>query len=219
MIRFLNVSKAYLGGKQALQGLTFHLPVGSMSYLTGHSGAGKSTLLKLIMGIERANGGNVFFNGHDITRISAEQIPFLRRQIGMVHQDYRLLTDRSVLENVSLPLIISGMHPNEIKRRASAALDKVGLLHRANHLPLHLSGGEQQRVDIARAVVNRPQLLLADEPTGNLDKALSQEIFRLFEEFNRIGVTVLIATHDHAIIQQHPKPTLVLEQGHLRAFQ
>ncbi|MGR3807120.1 cell division ATP-binding protein FtsE [Pasteurella testudinis DSM 23072] len=219
MIRFVNVSKAYLGGKQALQGLTFHLPVGSMSYLTGHSGAGKSTLLKLIMGIERANGGNVFFNGHDITRIGPEQIPFLRRQIGMVHQDYRLLTDRSVLENVSLPLIISGMHPNEIKRRASAALDKVGLLHRANHLPLHLSGGEQQRVDIARAVVNRPQLLLADEPTGNLDKALSQEIFRLFEEFNRIGVTVLIATHDHAIIQQKPKPTLVLEQGHLRAFQ
>ncbi|TNH06711.1 cell division ATP-binding protein FtsE [Testudinibacter sp. TR-2022] len=219
MIRFVNVSKAYLGGKQALQGLSFHLPIGSMSYLTGHSGAGKSTLLKLIMGIERANGGNVFFNGHDITRINSEQIPFLRRQIGMVHQDYRLLTDRSVLENVSLPLIISGMHPNEIKRRASAALDKVGLLHRANHLPAHLSGGEQQRVDIARAVVNRPQLLLADEPTGNLDKALSQEIFRLFEEFNRIGVTVLIATHDHNIIQQKPKPTLVLEQGHLRAFQ
>ncbi|KAE9528991.1 cell division ATP-binding protein FtsE [Testudinibacter aquarius] len=219
MIRFVNVSKAYLGGKQALQGLSFHLPIGSMSYLTGHSGAGKSTLLKLIMGIERANGGNVFFNGHDITRINSQQIPFLRRQIGMVHQDYRLLTDRSVLENVSLPLIISGMHPNEIKRRASAALDKVGLLHRANHLPAHLSGGEQQRVDIARAVVNRPQLLLADEPTGNLDKALSQEIFRLFEEFNRIGVTVLIATHDHNIIQQKPKPTLVLEQGHLRAFQ
>ncbi|TNH00932.1 cell division ATP-binding protein FtsE [Testudinibacter sp. TR-2022] len=219
MIRFVNVSKAYLGGKQALQGLSFHLPLGSMSYLTGHSGAGKSTLLKLIMGIERANGGSVFFNGHDITRINSEQIPFLRRQIGMVHQDYRLLADRSVLENVSLPLIISGMHPNEIKRRASAALDKVGLLHRANHLPAHLSGGEQQRVDIARAVVNRPQLLLADEPTGNLDKALSQEIFRLFEEFNRIGVTVLIATHDHNIIQQKPKPTLVLEQGHLRAFQ
>lgn len=219
MIRFVNVSKAYLGGKQALQGLTFHLPAGSMSYLTGHSGAGKSTLLKLIMGIERANGGNVFFNGHDITRIHPEQVPFLRRQIGMVHQDYRLLTDRSVLENVSLPLIISGMHPNEIKRRASAALDKVGLLHRANYLPLHLSGGEQQRVDIARAVVNRPQLLLADEPTGNLDNVLSHEIFRLFEEFNRLGVTVLIATHDHAIIQQKPKPTLVLEQGYLRAFQ
>lgn len=219
MIRFINVSKAYLGGKPALQGLSFHLPVGSMSYLTGHSGAGKSTLLKLIMGIERANGGSVYFNGHDITRLNDDQIPFLRRQIGMVHQDYHLLTDRSVLENVSLPLIISGMHPNEIKRRTCAALDKVGLLHRANHLPLHLSGGEQQRVDIARAVVNRPQLLLADEPTGNLDKALSREIFRLFEEFNRVGVTVLVATHDHTIVQQYPKPTLVLEQGHLRAFQ
>lgn len=216
MIRFTNVSKAYLGGKPALQGLNFHLPVGSMTYLTGHSGAGKSTLLKLIMGIERANGGKIWFNGHDITRLSPYEIPFLRRQIGMVHQDYRLLSDRSVLDNVALPLIISGMHPHEIKRRASAALDRVGLLNRANHLPAYLSGGEQQRVDIARAIVNRPQLLLADEPTGNLDEALSLDIFSLFEEFNRAGVTVLIATHDKNIIQQKPKPCLVLEQGYLR---
>lgn len=216
MIRFTNVSKAYLGGKPALQGLNFHLPVGSMTYLVGHSGAGKSTLLKLIMGIERANGGKIWFNGHDITRLSKYEIPFLRRQIGMVHQDYRLLSDRSVLDNVALPLIISGMHPNEIKRRACAALDRVGLLNRANHLPVYLSGGEQQRVDIARAIVNRPQLLLADEPTGNLDEALSLDIFSLFEEFNRAGVTVLIATHDKNIIQQKPKPCLVLEQGHLR---
>ncbi|PJG86172.1 cell division ATP-binding protein FtsE [Conservatibacter flavescens] len=216
MIRFSNVSKAYLGGKPALQGLTFHLPVGSMTYLMGHSGAGKSTLLKLIMGIERANGGNIWFNGHDITRLNKHEIPFLRRQIGMVHQDYRLLSDRSILDNVSLPLIISGMHPHEIKRRASAALDRVGLLNRANHLPIHLSGGEQQRVDIARAIVNRPQLLLADEPTGNLDEALSLDIFSLFEEFNRAGVTVLIATHDRALVQQKPKPCLILEQGHLR---
>ena len=216
MIRFSNVSKAYLGGKPALQGLTFHLPVGSMTYLMGHSGAGKSTLLKLIMGIERANGGNIWFNGHDITRLSKHEIPFLRRQIGMVHQDYRLLSDRSILDNVSLPLIISGMHPNEIKRRASAALDRVGLLSRANHLPIHLSGGEQQRVDIARAIINRPQLLLADEPTGNLDEALSLDIFSLFEEFNRAGVTVLIATHDRSLVQQKPKPCLILEQGHLR---
>ena len=202
MIRFVNVSKAYLGGKQALQGLSFHLPVGGMSYLTGHSGAGKSTLLKLIMGIERANGGTVFFNGHDITRISAEQIPFLRRQIGMVHQDYRLLTDRSVLENVSLPLLISGMHPNEIKRRASAALDKVGLLHRANHLPLHLSGGEQQRVDIARAVVNRPQLLLADEPTGNLDSRTSQDVLSLMKVTGRkFSQTMVMITHNEEIAQ------------------
>lgn len=216
MIRFTNVSKAYLGGKPALQGLNFHLPVGSMTYLVGHSGAGKSTLLKLIMGIERANGGKIWFNGHDITRLAKHEIPFLRRQIGMVHQDYRLLSDRSVLDNVSLPLIISGMHPNEIKRRACAALDRVGLLNRANHLPVYLSGGEQQRVDIARAIVNRPQLLLADEPTGNLDEALSLDIFSLFEEFNRAGVTLLIATHDTNIIKQKPKPCLVLEQGHLR---
>lgn len=217
MIRFSNVSKVYRGvNRPALQGLNFHLPLGSMTYLTGHSGAGKSTLLKLIMGMERVNDGQIFFNGHDITHLSKHEIPFLRRQIGMVHQDYRLLPDRSVIDNVSLPLLISGMHPNEIKRRASAALDKVGLLSRANHLPVHLSGGEQQRVDIARAIVNRPQLLLADEPTGNLDAGLSVEIFNLFEEFNRAGVTVLIATHDINMIQLKQKPCLVLEQGYLR---
>lgn len=216
MIRFANVSKAYLGGKPALQGLTFHLPVGSMTYLVGHSGAGKSTLLKLIMGMERANGGQIWFNGHDITRLSRYEIPFLRRQIGMVHQDYRLLTDRTIAENVALPLIIAGLHPKEAHSRALAALDRVGLRDRAAHQPVALSGGEQQRVDIARAIVHKPQLLLADEPTGNLDEALSLEIFNLFEEFNRLGMTVLIATHDLGIIQQKPKPCLVLEQGYLR---
>ncbi|MCI7480335.1 cell division ATP-binding protein FtsE [[Pasteurella] aerogenes] len=216
MIRFANVSKAYLGGKPALQGLTFHLPVGSMTYLVGHSGAGKSTLLKLIMGMERANGGQIWFNGHDITRLSRYEIPFLRRQIGMVHQDYRLLTDRTIAENVALPLIIAGLHPKEAHSRALAALDRVGLRDRAAHQPVALSGGEQQRVDIARAIVHKPQLLLADEPTGNLDEVLSLEIFNLFEEFNRLGMTVLIATHDLGIIQQKPKPCLVLEQGYLR---
>ncbi|MDY4281027.1 MAG: cell division ATP-binding protein FtsE [[Pasteurella] mairii] len=216
MIRFANVSKAYLGGKPALQGLTFHLPVGSMTYLVGHSGAGKSTLLKLIMGMERANGGQIWFNGHDITRLSRYEVPFLRRQIGMVHQDYRLLTDRSIAENVALPLIIAGLHPKEAHSRALVALDRVGLRDRATHQPVALSGGEQQRVDIARAIVHKPQLLLADEPTGNLDEALSLEIFNLFEEFNRLGMTVLIATHDLSIIQQKPKPCLVLEQGYLR---
>ncbi|MFZ7173913.1 cell division ATP-binding protein FtsE [[Pasteurella] aerogenes] len=216
MIRFANVSKAYLGGKPALQGLTFHLPVGSMTYLVGHSGAGKSTLLKLIMGMERANGGQIWFNGHDITRLSRYEVPFLRRQIGMVHQDYRLLADRSIAENVALPLIIAGMHPKEAHSRALVALDRVGLRDRATHQPVALSGGEQQRVDIARAIVHKPQLLLADEPTGNLDEALSLEIFNLFEEFNRLGMTVLIATHDLGIIQQKPKPCLVLEQGYLR---
>ncbi|TYA50769.1 cell division ATP-binding protein FtsE [Aggregatibacter actinomycetemcomitans] len=216
MIRFANVSKAYLGGKPALQRLSFHLPAGSMTYLVGHSGAGKSTLLKLIMGMERANGGQIWFNGHDITRLSRHEVPFLRRQIGMVHQDYRLLPDRSVLDNVALPLIIAGQHPKDAHSRALAALDRVGLRDRANHLPAHLSGGEQQRIDIARAVVHKPQLLLADEPTGNLDGALSLEIFNLFEEFNRLGMTVLIATHDIGIVQQKPKPCLVLEQGYLR---
>lgn len=215
MITFTNVSKAYLGGKPALQGLNFHLPIGSMTYLTGHSGAGKSTLLKLIMGIERPNGGKILFNGHDITRLSPYELPFLRRQIGMVHQDYRLLTDRTILDNVALPLIIQGVSQREVEREARLALEKVGLDKKANHLPLHLSGGEQQRVDIARAIIHRPQLLLADEPTGNLDDKLSFEIFRLFEEFNKLGTTVLIATHDTNIITQRPKPCLVLEQGHL----
>ncbi|MGC7560196.1 cell division ATP-binding protein FtsE [Pasteurella sp. PK-2025] len=216
MIRFSNVSKAYLGGKPALQNVSFHLPVGSMTYVVGHSGAGKSTLLKLIMGMERANGGQIWFNGHDITRLSSHEIPFLRRQIGMVHQDYRLLVDRSIVDNVALPLIIAGIHPKEAETRALASLDRVGLRDRAHHLPVHLSGGEQQRVDIARAIVHKPQLLLADEPTGNLDNALSVEIFSLFEDLNQLGMTVLIATHDLGIIQQKPKPCLVLEQGYLR---
>lgn len=168
------------------------------------------------MGMERANGGQIWFNGHDITRLAAHEIPFLRRQIGMVHQDYRLLADCSIVDNVALPLIIAGMHPNEAESRALATLDCVGLRDCANHLPVHLSGGEQQRVDIARAIVHKPQLLLADEPTGNLDNTLSFEIFSLFEELNQMGMTVLIATHDLNIIQQKPKPCLVLEQGYLR---
>ena len=216
MIKFQNVSKAYKGGKQALQGIDFHLPAGEMLYLTGHSGAGKSTLLKLIMGIERANGGQIIFNGHDITRLNPVELPFLRRQIGMVHQDYRLLPDQTILDNVALPLIIQGMSPQVVEREARLALERVGLGNKTNFLPVHLSGGEQQRVDIARAIIHRPVLLLADEPTGNLDDELSLGIFNLFEEFNRLGMTVLIATHDINLIQQKPKPCLVLEQGYLR---
>ncbi|MGX2973961.1 cell division ATP-binding protein FtsE [Ursidibacter arcticus] len=217
MIRFHNVSKAYKGGgRPALQGISFHLQQGEMTYITGHSGAGKTTLLKLIMGIERANGGQVIFNGHDITRLAEHELPFLRRQIGMVHQNYSLLTDRSILDNVALPLIIMGVEQSIVEREARMALERVGLQNKANFLPLHLSGGEQQRVDIARAIVHRPQLLLADEPTGNLDDKLSFEIFRLFEEFNKAGTTVLIATHDTNIIAQRPKPCLVLEEGHLK---
>jgi len=216
VIRFSNVSKAYHGATQpALQGLNFHLPVGSMTYLVGHSGAGKSTLLKLIMGMEKANAGNIWFNGHDITRLSKYEIPFLRRQIGMVHQDYRLLTDRSVAENVALPLIIAGMNPKEAHTRALVALDRVGLRSKANYMPPQISGGEQQRVDIARAIVHKPQLLLADEPTGNLDGELSLGIFNLFEEFNRVGVTVLMATHDINLISRRSYRMLTLSDGHL----
>lgn len=217
MIKFNNVSKAYKGGgRPALQGISFHLQKGEMAYITGHSGAGKTTLLKLIMGIERANGGQITFNGHDITRLAEHELPFLRRQIGMVHQNYSLLTDRTILDNVALPLIIMGLNKTTVEREARLALARVGLENKANFLPLHLSGGEQQRVDIARAIVHRPQLLLADEPTGNLDDKLSFEIFRLFEEFNNSGTTVLIATHDTHIISQRPKPCLVLEEGHLK---
>lgn len=218
MIKFTNVSKGYKGGgRLALQGINFHLPKGAMAYITGHSGAGKTTLLKLIMGIERANGGEILFNGHDITRLAESEIPFLRRQIGMVHQNYSLLPDRSVLDNVALPLIIMGLPTAVVEREARTALARVGLENKANFLPVHLSGGEQQRVDIARAIVHRPEVLLADEPTGNLDDKLSFEIFRLFEEFNKAGTTVLIATHDTHIIAQRPKPCLVLEEGYLKA--
>ncbi|MBF0785954.1 cell division ATP-binding protein FtsE [Muribacter muris] len=217
MIKFTNVSKVYKGGgKPALQGVSFHLARGEMAYITGHSGAGKTTLLKLIMGIERANGGQVMFNGHDITRLAEHELPFLRRQIGMVHQNYSLLSDRSILDNVALPLIIMGLNQSMVEREARLALARVGLEKKANFLPRHLSGGEQQRVDIARAIVHRPSLLLADEPTGNLDDQLAFEIFRLFEEFNQAGTTVLIATHDSNIIVQRPKPCLVLEEGHLK---
>ncbi len=217
MIQFTNVNKAYRGARQpALQGISFHLPVGEMAYLTGHSGAGKSTLLKLVMGIEQANGGKVMFNGHDITRLSSRELPFLRRQIGMVHQNFSLLTDRTILDNVALPLIVMGIRQSIVEREARIALERVGLADKAHFLPLQLSGGEQQRVDIARAIVHRPLLLLADEPTGNLDNELSFEIFRLFEAFNQTGTTVLIATHDLNIITQRPKPCLVLENGHLK---
>ncbi|PHM74463.1 cell division ATP-binding protein FtsE [Xenorhabdus kozodoii] len=216
MIRFEQVSKAYLGGRQALQGVDFHLLPGEMAFLTGHSGAGKSTLLKLICGIERPSAGHIWFSGHDISRLKPSEIPFLRRQIGMIFQDHHLLLDRTVYENVAMPLIISGASTEDIRRRVSAALDKVGLLDKAKNVPIQLSGGEQQRVGIARAVVNKPTVLLADEPTGNLDGALSEGIMRLFEEFNRVGVTVLMATHDTALIERRNYRILTLNQGRMQ---
>jgi len=216
VIRFSNVSKAYHGATQpALQGLNFHLPVGSMTYLVGHSGAGKSTLLKLIMGMEKANAGNIWFNGHDITRLSKYEIPFLRRQIGMVHQDYRLLTDRSVAENVALPLIIAGMNPKEAHTRALVALDRVGLRSKANYMPPQISGGEQQRVDIARAIVHKPQLLLADEPTGNLDRKNAQNVLDMMLDLkSELNTSLIVVTHDDELAVRFER-VMLMHDGRL----
>ena len=200
MIKFSNVSKAYKGGRPALQGISFELAKGEMAYITGHSGAGKTTLLKLIMGIERANGGQVVFNGHDITRLAEHELPFLRRQIGMVHQNYSLLTDRSIFDNVALPLIIMGQPKEIVEREARLALERVGLQNKANFLPLHLSGGEQQRVSIARAVAKKPKILLCDEPTGALDFETGKQVLQILQDMSRKnGATVVIVTHNAAI--------------------
>ncbi len=215
MIQFDNVSKRYPGGHEALSGVSFHVQPGEMAFLTGHSGAGKSSLLKLIALIERSSRGQVFVDGQNLTRLKNRHIPHLRRKIGIVFQSHNLLFDRTVFDNVALPLIIAGYHPSEVGRRVRAALDKVGLLNRDKAYPITLSGGEQQRVGIARAVVNRPPLLLADEPTGNLDPELSREIMGLFEEFNRVGVSVLIATHDHDLISRLDHRLLTLSGGRL----
>ncbi|USD65391.1 cell division ATP-binding protein FtsE [Vibrio sp. SCSIO 43136] len=216
MIRFQQVSKAYRGGRQALQKVDFHLRRGEMAFLGGHSGAGKSTLLKLICAIERPTDGKISFNGHDVTRIQPKDIPYLRRNIGIVFQDHCLLMDRTVYDNVALPMRIESVSENEIKRRVNAALDKTDLLDKARCYPSQLSGGEQQRVGIARAVVNRPTLLLADEPTGNLDSDLSNRVLSLFGEFNRAGVTVLFATHDVDMMNTRPQyRRLELNQGFL----
>ncbi len=215
MINFEQVTKRYEDGYEALSELSFHVAQGEMAFLTGHSGAGKSTLLKLIMLMERSTRGKVVVSGRDLGEIKRRKIPYYRRNIGLVFQDHQLLFDRSVYDNVALPLIISGAQPREIGRRVRAALDKVGLLSKEKLLPLALSGGEQQRVGIARAVVNKPALLLADEPTGNLDPQLSAEIMRLFEQFNQVGVTVMIATHDLSLIARMKHRILTLHQGRL----
>ena len=215
MIKFDRVSKRYPNGKDALRRINFELPAGQLTFLTGHSGAGKSTLLKLIMMIERPTQGQVFVEGQNLNGFSTRQVPFLRRKIGMVHQNHQLLFDRSVFDNVALPLVIAGFARADIGKRVRAALDKVGLLNKEKLNPIMLSGGEQQRVGIARAVVNKPALLLADEPTGNLDPQLSADIMRLFEEFNRIGTTVLVASHDLALIARLRHRVLRLHEGRL----
>ncbi len=215
MIRFSNVSKRYPGGHEALSDVSFHLAPGEMAFLTGHSGAGKSTLLKLMALIERPSAGQVIVNSQNLAKVSRRKIPFHRRNIGIIFQDHRLLFDRTVFDNVALPLVIAGYSRDEIGRRVRAALDKVGLLRKEKVYPITLSGGEQQRVGIARAVINKPPILLADEPTGNLDPELSREIMGIFEEFNRVGVTVLIASHDLVLIEQMKHRMLTLDQGRM----
>jgi len=215
MIKFDNVSKRYPGGHQALNQVSFELADGEMAFLTGRSGAGKSTLLKLIMVMEKANQGQVFVNGKNLGRMSTAQIPFYRRRIGVVFQDHQLLFDRNVFDNVALPLEIEGYPKHEAARRVRAALDKVGLLKKEKMLPITLSGGEQQRIGIARAVVNRPKILLADEPTGNLDPELAAEIMHLFEQFNQVGVSMLIASHDLSLITRLKHRILTLDKGQL----
>lgn len=212
MIHFINVSKNY-SNHQALSNISFHLEKSEMAFLTGHSGAGKSTLLKLILLIERVTQGQIFVDGRNLHRIHKRQIPFLRRSIGMIFQNPFLLPQRNVFENMALPLTIAGYRHQEIKKRVRAALDKVGLLNKEKLLPSALSAGEQQRISIARAIVNRPTLVLADEPTGNLDPELSMEIIRLFEAFNAIGVTVLIATHDLSLIAPLNHRIITLKEG------
>jgi cell division transport system ATP-binding protein len=215
LIEFDRVSKRYEGGFEALKQVSFAIPRGEMAFLTGRSGAGKSTLLKLIMMMERPSSGDITVNGHHLNRLAAGRIPFLRREIGVVFQNHQLLFDRSVFDNVALPLVILGYQPREIGRRVRAALDKVGLLSKEKNNPVTLSGGEQQRVGIARAVVHRPPILLADEPTGNLDPELAGEIMRLFAEFNQVGVTVLIASHDLGLIARLSYRMLTLRDGEM----
>jgi len=215
MIRFDQVNKRYPGGHEALIDVSFHLPRGQMAYLTGHSGAGKSTLLKLIALIERPSRGNVILDGVNLSQVSNRKVPFIRRNIGIIFQNHHLLYDRPVFDNVALPLIIAGYRHREVGKRVRAALDQVGLLNREKAAPITLSGGEQQRVGIARAIVHKPSLLLADEPTGNLDPELSKGIMELFARFNQVGVTVLIASHDLDLIQQMGSPVISLNQGRL----
>ncbi|PQJ96786.1 cell division ATP-binding protein FtsE [Chromatium okenii] len=201
MILFEHVFKRYPERGEALTNISFEMKVGEMAFLTGHSGAGKSTLLRLIGLLERPTRGQILVNGRDLATLPQAQIPYHRREVGMIFQDHRLLPDRSVFDNVALPLVVAGLPHKEVGRRVRAALDQVGLLKRERAIPVALSGGEQQRVGIARAVVGRPPVLLADEPTGNLDPELSKEIFQLFERFQYVGVTLLIATHDLALVK------------------
>ena len=215
MIRFENVSKRFSGGNYGVSDITMEIESGAMAFVTGHSGAGKSTLLRLIALLDRPTRGQLLIDGQNVGRLGDRKIPYHRRKVGVVFQDHRLLNDRTVFDNVALPLDVSGIPQREVARRVRAALDKVGLLKKEKNHPLTLSGGEQQRVGIARAIVSRPPILLADEPTGNLDPDLSREIMNLFLAFNQVGVTMLIATHDLELVRELRRPVIRLHEGRL----
>jgi cell division transport system ATP-binding protein len=215
IVAFKNVIKRYPGGKAALDGVSLHLRRGEMAFLTGHSGAGKSTLMKLIGLIERPTRGQVVINGTNLAAVKRRQIPRYRQRLGLIFQNYNLLFDRTVFDNVALPLVIRGLGRADIARRVRAALDTVGLLSHERKFPVTLSGGEQQRIGIARAVVDRPYLILADEPTGNLDAALSADIMRLFSRLNEAGTSVMIATHAVDLVERLGYRRIMLDHGHL----
>ena len=215
MVSFSAVAKRYPGGQEALKSVSFALEAGELAFVTGRSGAGKSTLLKLIPAIERPSSGSVIVHGQNVGALKRAAVPYLRQNVGVVFQDQKLLYDRSVFDNVMLPLAFSAHAPREAARRARAALDKVGLLGREKSNPIQLSGGEQQRLAIARAVVNRPALLIADEPTANLDAESAGVIVEVLVGFNQVGVTVLIATHDERLVQRYGKRVLHLDAGRI----
>lgn len=216
MITFNQVNKRYPGGYEALKNISLEISEGEMVLLTGHSGAGKSTLLNLIPAIERPNAGSVVVMGQNIASLKSGALPYLRRNLGLVFQDHKLLFDRNVFDNVMLPLNICGFSPAESASRVRAALDKVGLLSREKANPITLSGGEQQRICIARAIVNRPSIILADEPTGNLDADSASDIMSILKSFHQVGVTLIIATHDDSFLRQSGARMLALKQGELQ---
>ena len=216
MIQFINVSKRYDSGYEALAQLSFTVGKGELVFLTGHSGAGKTTIIKLMAMLDRPTQGQVIFNQINLAQVKKNNALKLRQQMGIIFQNPYLLSDRSVFENVALPLHITGFEPREIPRRVRAALDKVGLVRKEKSLPTSLSVGEQQRVSIARAIVNKPLVLLADEPTGNLDPDLARDIMSLFQQFHQVGVTLLIASHDLALIAKMPHRVIALQRGRLK---
>lgn len=213
MISFSKVWKRYPGGLEALRNVTFTIEAGEMAFITGHSGAGKSTLLKLIAAIERPSSGSIIVKGQNVGALRASAVPYLRRNFGLIFQDQKLLFDRNAFDNVMLPLHVNGFDRREAARRVRAALDKVGLLTKEKANPITLSGGEQQRLAIARAIVHRPAILLADEPTGNLDAGHAADIGELFRSFNQVGVTVIIATHDEALATRLDPRIIALKSG------